>query len=52
MRGRRSRRLSRVIGTRLLISPSARLVRLDEALFRAGWRYLQQRSDKHYLLTD
>ena len=40
------------IGTRLLKSPSVQLVQVDEALFREGWEYLKQHSDKLYSLTD
>ena len=40
------------IGTRLLNSPSIQLVQVDESLFRSGWEYLKQHSDKRYSLTD
>ena len=37
---------------RLLNSPSVQLVQVDEILFREGWEYLKQHSDKLYSLTD
>jgi predicted nucleic acid-binding protein len=40
------------VGTRLLGSPSVRLVQVDEELFRAGWDYMKVRPDKLYSLTD
>lgn len=40
------------IGNRLLSSPSVQLVHVDEPLFREGWHYLEQHSDKSYSLTD
>jgi predicted nucleic acid-binding protein len=40
------------IGTRLLESPSVRVVHVDEALFEEGWRALKVRPDKRYSLTD
>ena len=40
------------VGTRLLNSPSVRLVQVDESLFLAGWVYFKQHADKRYSLTD
>ena len=40
------------VGTRLLRSPSVRLVHVDEALFNEGWVFLRQHRDKNYSLTD
>jgi uncharacterized protein len=39
------------IGNRLLESAAVQLVPVDEELFRAGWKYLEQRPDKRYSLT-
>ena len=49
-RGRHAKAIE--IGSRLLKSPSVHLVHVDEALFTAGWDYLQARPDKRFSLTD
>lgn len=40
------------IGTRILASPSVRLIHVDEDLFRAGFEFLARHTDKRYSLTD
>ncbi len=40
------------VGNNLLSSRFIDLIQVDEALFNAGWEYLQQHSDKLYSLTD
>lgn len=40
------------VGTRLMSSPSLRLIQIDNELFQAGWQYFQARADKRYSLTD
>ncbi|MBV9210415.1 MAG: type II toxin-antitoxin system VapC family toxin [Acidobacteria bacterium] len=40
------------IGSRLLSSPSIRLVHVGEDLFQQGWSYFQKHKDKEYSLTD
>lgn len=40
------------VGTWLLEFMAAELVRVDEALFQEGWRFLQGHGDKTYSLTD
>ena len=49
-RGRHAKAVE--IGTRLLTSPSVRLVHVDEELFRAAFEYLRRRPDKRFSLTD
>jgi uncharacterized protein len=49
-RGRHAKAVE--VGTRLLESPSVEMIQVEEELFRAGWEYLKQRSDKRYSLTD
>ena len=40
------------VGSRLLNSPSIQLIQVDDSLFRTGWEYFEQHSDKLYSLTD
>lgn len=40
------------VGNALLNSPSVQCIPVDEALFHAGWAWLQQHQDKRYSLTD
>ena len=40
------------VGTHLLNSPSIEIIQVDRSLFRAGWEYFEQHSDKRYSLTD
>jgi uncharacterized protein len=40
------------VGSRLLNSPSIRLVHVGEDLFHEGWSYFQKHNDKGYSLTD
>jgi len=40
------------VGNGLLLSPSVRLIHVDEALFYEGWAYFQGHHDKDYSLTD
>lgn len=40
------------LGNRLLLSPSVKLIHVDELLFTEGWQYFQQHQDKSYSLTD
>jgi predicted nucleic acid-binding protein len=49
-RGRHSKAVE--VGSRLLASPSVRLVHVDEELFRSAFAYLERRPDKRFSLTD
>lgn len=40
------------IGSRLLNSPSIKIVYVGEDLFQEGWSYFQRHKDKKYSLTD
>jgi predicted nucleic acid-binding protein len=40
------------VGNNLLHSPSLQLIHVDEALFYAGWQFLERHQDKQYSLTD
>jgi predicted nucleic acid-binding protein len=40
------------VGNTLLYSPSLQLIHVDEALFYAGWQFLERHQDKQYSLTD
>jgi predicted nucleic acid-binding protein len=40
------------LGPNLRHSPSLQLIHVDEALFYAGWEFLERHQDKQYSLTD